>query len=167
MAVAYFRSDTLTGTRTPLCWTQLQLRSRDNGGLVLSGAPKPTAAGCTHVKLRQLLALRAGPTCSPVGNSPSARRRAPPDLGVKGRKFKSRHGRAREAVEFYVSIVKDGRLDSIETYDEEAEGTVKYSGFSLAGREFMAVNSGREDYFAFTRRCRCSWTATLETSTTR
>jgi hypothetical protein len=51
----------------------------------------PPLPGCTHVKLRQLLALRAGPTCSPVGNSPSA-----------------------------------------------------------AGRDFMAMNSGREHYFAFT-----------------
>jgi predicted 3-demethylubiquinone-9 3-methyltransferase (glyoxalase superfamily) len=63
------------------------------------------------------------------------------------------HGRAREAVDFYVSIFSDGRLDSMETYgpdDEEAEGTVKLSKFSLAGRDFMAMDSGREHHFTFT-----------------
>jgi uncharacterized glyoxalase superfamily protein PhnB len=80
------------------------------------------------------------------------------------------HGRAREAVDFYVSIFSDGRLDSMETYgpdDEEAEGTVKLSKFSLAGRDFMAMTVAASITSPSPRRCRCSSTATVGTSSTR
>jgi hypothetical protein len=34
VAVAYFRSDTLTGIRTPLCWTQLRSVAGTTGPFV-------------------------------------------------------------------------------------------------------------------------------------
>ena len=63
------------------------------------------------------------------------------------------HGKAEEAMNFYVSLFKDSKVISIERYgagEEESEGTVKHATFSLNGCEFMAADSGREHPFTFT-----------------
>src|SRR6266540_1658711 len=63
------------------------------------------------------------------------------------------HGRAKEAINFYVSLFEDSRVIEIEPYgagEGEAEGTVKHATFSLNGQEFMAMDSGREHSFTFT-----------------
>jgi predicted 3-demethylubiquinone-9 3-methyltransferase (glyoxalase superfamily) len=62
------------------------------------------------------------------------------------------HGRAEEAINFYVSLFKDSKVIKIERYgsgEEESEGTVKHATFSLNGQEFMAIDSGREHPFTF------------------
>ena len=63
------------------------------------------------------------------------------------------HGKAEEAMNFYVSLFKDSKMINIERYgagEEESEGTVKHATFSLNGCEFMAADSGREHPFTFT-----------------
>jgi len=63
------------------------------------------------------------------------------------------HGKAEEAMNFYVSLFKDSKVITIERYgagEEESEGTVKHATFSLNGCEFMAADSGREHPFTFT-----------------
>jgi predicted 3-demethylubiquinone-9 3-methyltransferase (glyoxalase superfamily) len=62
------------------------------------------------------------------------------------------HGKAEEAINFYVSLFKDSEVTKIERYgagDEEPQGTVKHATFSLNGQEFMAIDSGREHPFTF------------------
>jgi predicted 3-demethylubiquinone-9 3-methyltransferase (glyoxalase superfamily) len=63
------------------------------------------------------------------------------------------HGRAEEAMNLYVSLFEDSRVLEVERYgpgEEEREGTLKRATFSLAGREFGASDSGRQDRFTFT-----------------
>jgi predicted 3-demethylubiquinone-9 3-methyltransferase (glyoxalase superfamily) len=63
------------------------------------------------------------------------------------------HGKAEEAMNLYVSLFENSRILEIERYgadEEEREGTVKVATFSLAGQEFMAMDSGREHAFTFT-----------------
>jgi len=63
-----------------------------------------------------------------------------------------RHGKAEEAINFYVSLFKDSEVIKIERYgagEEEPQGTVKHAAFSLNGQEFMAMDSGREHPFTF------------------
>jgi len=63
------------------------------------------------------------------------------------------HGKAEEAMNFYVSLFKNSNVISIERYgagEEESEGTVKHATFSLNGCEFMAADRGREHPFNFT-----------------
>jgi predicted 3-demethylubiquinone-9 3-methyltransferase (glyoxalase superfamily) len=63
------------------------------------------------------------------------------------------HGKAEEAMDLYISLFENSRILEIERYgaDEgEREGTVKVASFSLAGQEFMAMDSGREHAFTFT-----------------
>lgn len=63
------------------------------------------------------------------------------------------HGKAEEAMSFYVSLFKNSRIMNIERYaagEEEPEGTVKHATFSLAGQEFMAIDSHRPHDFTFT-----------------
>ncbi len=63
------------------------------------------------------------------------------------------HGRAEEAMKSYVSLFKDSRVEQVERYgagQEETEGTVMHGRFSLAGQEFMAMDSRREHAFTFT-----------------
>jgi predicted 3-demethylubiquinone-9 3-methyltransferase (glyoxalase superfamily) len=63
------------------------------------------------------------------------------------------HGRADEAMNLYVSLFENSRIHDVERYgpgDEEPEGTVKRATFSLNGREFIAMDSGRDHPFTFT-----------------
>ncbi len=63
------------------------------------------------------------------------------------------HGKAEEALKFYVSLFEGSRIAQIERYGKgqgEAEGTVMHARFSLAGQEFMALDSNREHAFSFT-----------------
>jgi predicted 3-demethylubiquinone-9 3-methyltransferase (glyoxalase superfamily) len=63
------------------------------------------------------------------------------------------HGRAEEAMDFYVSLFENSRILEVERYgpnEEEREGTLKRATFSLGGREFGASDSGREHPFTFT-----------------
>src|SRR5215207_7712501 len=63
------------------------------------------------------------------------------------------HGKAEEAMNLYVSLFENSRILEIERYgadEEEREGTVKVATFSLAGQEFMAMDSGRAHAFTFT-----------------
>jgi len=63
------------------------------------------------------------------------------------------HGKAEEAMNFYVSLFKHSRIVAINRYgadEEEPEGTVKHATFSLNGQEFMAMDSNRVHPFTFT-----------------
>jgi predicted 3-demethylubiquinone-9 3-methyltransferase (glyoxalase superfamily) len=59
-------------------------------------------------------------------------------------------GNAEEAVNFYTSIFKDGRVVSIEHYPEDFEqmrGKVLTAVFELNGQEFMAIDGGPQYKF--------------------
>ena len=63
------------------------------------------------------------------------------------------HGRAEEAVKFYVGLFKDSKVIHVEHHgagEGETEGTVKHARFSLQGEEFMAMDSGLDHKFSFT-----------------
>ena len=63
------------------------------------------------------------------------------------------HGKTEEAITSYASVFKGSRIDQVERYGagrEEPEGTVMHARFSLAGQEFMAMDSSREHAFTFT-----------------
>jgi len=63
------------------------------------------------------------------------------------------HGKAEEAMNLYVSLFENSRILEIERYganEEEREGTVKRATFSLAGQEFIAMDSVRQHPFTFT-----------------
>jgi len=63
------------------------------------------------------------------------------------------HGKAEEAIHFYVSLFQNSGVTRIERYgagEEEPEGTVKHATFSLNGQEFMAMESKRHHPFTFT-----------------
>jgi predicted 3-demethylubiquinone-9 3-methyltransferase (glyoxalase superfamily) len=56
---------------------------------------------------------------------------------------------AEEAVNFYLSLIKNSRINSISRYDEEGakaarrpKGSVMLVSFQLAGQEFLALNGG-------------------------
>jgi predicted 3-demethylubiquinone-9 3-methyltransferase (glyoxalase superfamily) len=62
-------------------------------------------------------------------------------------------GRAEEAMNLYVSLFENSRVLEIERYganEEDREGTVKRATFSLAGQEFIAMDSGEQHHFTFT-----------------
>jgi predicted 3-demethylubiquinone-9 3-methyltransferase (glyoxalase superfamily) len=60
-------------------------------------------------------------------------------------------GRAEEAMRLYVSLFDDSRVVHIERFgaDEEESG-VKQARFVLAGREYIAMDSGAAHAFTFT-----------------
>lgn len=63
------------------------------------------------------------------------------------------HGRAEKAMTLYTSVFEDSQVLSVDRYgsgEEEAEGTVRAARFVLAGREFLAMDSGRPHPFGFT-----------------
>lgn len=63
------------------------------------------------------------------------------------------HGKAEEAIKFYISLFKDSGILNINRYgpgQQEPEGTVMHAAFSLAGQEFMAMDSSLEHHFTFT-----------------
>jgi predicted 3-demethylubiquinone-9 3-methyltransferase (glyoxalase superfamily) len=61
-------------------------------------------------------------------------------------------GRAEEAMTFYTSLFKDAEIVSVTRYgpgETGAEGTVQHATFSLAGQEFMCIDSSGHE-FTFT-----------------
>ena len=62
-------------------------------------------------------------------------------------------GQAEEAITLYVSLLKNSQIIAIDRYganEDEPEGTVRLARFTLAGREYMAIDSAREHNFTFT-----------------
>jgi predicted 3-demethylubiquinone-9 3-methyltransferase (glyoxalase superfamily) len=61
------------------------------------------------------------------------------------------HGRAEQAMQAYIRIFPDSRIESIERYaaDEGPEGTVKHGRFVVAGQEMIAMDSHLDHGFTF------------------
>lgn len=62
-------------------------------------------------------------------------------------------GQAEEAITFYVSLLKNSQIIAVDRYganEQEPEGTVRLARFTLAGREYMAIDSAAEHNFTFT-----------------
>ncbi|GAA2852336.1 VOC family protein [Nonomuraea rubra] len=60
---------------------------------------------------------------------------------------------AEEAMNFYVSLFDDGKVLAVERYgpgEPGPEGTVKHALFTLAGREYMCIDSVPKHDFTFT-----------------
>jgi predicted 3-demethylubiquinone-9 3-methyltransferase (glyoxalase superfamily) len=60
-------------------------------------------------------------------------------------------GKAEEAMNFYTSIFKNSKIESISHYDEEGpgpKGTVMSATFQLEGQEFIALNGGPQFTFS-------------------
>jgi predicted 3-demethylubiquinone-9 3-methyltransferase (glyoxalase superfamily) len=83
-------------------------------------------------------------------------------------------GAAREAMAFYVSLFGDSAVTQIERYgpgEMGAEGTVKLATFTLAGREFLCIDSPVKHAFTFTPAVslfvECASEAELETAFAR
>ncbi len=62
------------------------------------------------------------------------------------------HGKAEEAMKRWASIFKGSKIKEIVRYGkgEDTPGTVKHGRFSLAGQEFIAMDSGLPHKFGFT-----------------
>lgn len=64
------------------------------------------------------------------------------------------HGRAEEAINFYISLFKESGIQQIDYYKANEpggkEGTVKHATFTLAGQTYMAIDSGFDHKFNFT-----------------
>jgi predicted 3-demethylubiquinone-9 3-methyltransferase (glyoxalase superfamily) len=63
------------------------------------------------------------------------------------------HGRAEEALKYWGSLFKGSDVSRIERYgagEQGAAGTVKHARFTLAGQEFMAMDSNGDHAFTFT-----------------
>jgi predicted 3-demethylubiquinone-9 3-methyltransferase (glyoxalase superfamily) len=63
------------------------------------------------------------------------------------------HGKAEEAIHFYVSLFKNSRIVNLVRYgagEGEPEGTVKHAVFTLNGQEYMAMDSNQAHQFTFT-----------------
>ena len=63
-------------------------------------------------------------------------------------------GRAEEAMRFYKSIFPDANIQEIHRYEQgesavDKVGTVKHAVFTLAGREFIAMDSAHQHLFSF------------------
>jgi predicted 3-demethylubiquinone-9 3-methyltransferase (glyoxalase superfamily) len=62
-------------------------------------------------------------------------------------------GQAEEAIKFYVSLLNNSQIVAIDRYganESEPEGTVRLARFTLAGREYMAIDSALGHTFTFT-----------------
>jgi predicted 3-demethylubiquinone-9 3-methyltransferase (glyoxalase superfamily) len=63
-------------------------------------------------------------------------------------------GRAEEAIKFYTSLFRDSEVKKIEYFKAGEsggkEGTIKHALFSLAGREYMAIDSPKGNSYSFT-----------------
>lgn len=62
-------------------------------------------------------------------------------------------GMAEEAMNFYVSLFENSKIGEISRYPAggiDKEGTVMYGEFTLAGKEFTAMDSALEHAFSFT-----------------
>ena len=63
------------------------------------------------------------------------------------------HGKAEEAINYYVSLFRDSGIVNIERYgagEMEPEGTVKHAVFTLNGQQYMAMESSLAHDFTFT-----------------
>jgi predicted 3-demethylubiquinone-9 3-methyltransferase (glyoxalase superfamily) len=63
------------------------------------------------------------------------------------------HGKADEAIHFYVSLFRNSKVVNIERYgagEGGSEGTVKHAVFMLNGQEYMAMDSSLAHNFTFT-----------------
>jgi predicted 3-demethylubiquinone-9 3-methyltransferase (glyoxalase superfamily) len=63
------------------------------------------------------------------------------------------YGKAEEAMNLYVSLFENSRILEVERYgadEAEREGAVKQARFSLAGQDFIAMDSGWQHDFTFT-----------------
>jgi predicted 3-demethylubiquinone-9 3-methyltransferase (glyoxalase superfamily) len=66
--------------------------------------------------------------------------------------FGDQHGDAEEAIRLYVSRFDCSQVLDVERYgtdEDEPEGTVKLASFSVAGDEYLAMDSGRDHPFTF------------------
>ena len=64
-----------------------------------------------------------------------------------------RHGKAEEAINFYVSLFEHSGIDNISRYGPDGngpEGTVMHATFTLNGQQFMATDSAAPHAFNFT-----------------
>ena len=62
-------------------------------------------------------------------------------------------GRAEEAMNFYVSLFADGRIEEIKRYgagQAGKEGSVQLARFSIAGQSVMCIDSPAKHAFTFT-----------------
>src|SRR5258705_733249 len=63
-------------------------------------------------------------------------------------------GKAEEALKFYTSLFKNSGVKNIEYFKPGEpggkEGAVKHATFTLAGQEYMAIDSPMEHKFSFT-----------------
>lgn len=62
-------------------------------------------------------------------------------------------GRAEEAISFYISLFGGSEIKHIERYgagEQGAEGSVKRATFTLAGRDYMCIDSPVKHAFGFT-----------------
>ena len=69
------------------------------------------------------------------------------------RPFLMFEGKAEEAMNFYVSLFKDGRVIDIKRYGPGgagAEGSVMVASFSIAGQAIMCIDSPAKHAFTFT-----------------
>jgi predicted 3-demethylubiquinone-9 3-methyltransferase (glyoxalase superfamily) len=62
-------------------------------------------------------------------------------------------GQAEEAVTFYTSLFPDSKVSRVLRYatgeEPDRAGTIEHAGFTLAGREFAAMDSTHEHRFGF------------------
>jgi predicted 3-demethylubiquinone-9 3-methyltransferase (glyoxalase superfamily) len=67
--------------------------------------------------------------------------------------FLTFEGRAEEAMAFYLSLFDDAEIVSVSRYGAEtpgAEGAVQHATFTLAGQQFMCIDSPVHHEFTFT-----------------
>ncbi len=67
--------------------------------------------------------------------------------------FGNQYGKAEEAMNFYISLFKQSNVINIEYYgvrENESEGKVKRTIFSLAEQEFMAFDTNIDHHFTIT-----------------
>lgn len=61
------------------------------------------------------------------------------------------HGKAEEAMNLYVSVFDDSRVLDVERFAaEDDDSGIKLASFELAGRRFLAMDSGSAHEFRFT-----------------
>lgn len=62
-------------------------------------------------------------------------------------------GKAEDAMNFYVSVFEDAKINSIQRYgpgEMGAEGSVMRAAFELGGQEFMCIDTPMKHDFTFT-----------------
>lgn len=62
------------------------------------------------------------------------------------------YGRAREAIDFYISVFPDSQLNHVEHHPEggnEKPGAIAFASFTLSGNDFIASESGFDHGFTF------------------